>query len=255
MEDLVIIIPVHKFDEEVNVLLKRAIDSVPNQIKIRLSCPKTISADVEGFKTSERIELYLSDGADDFATLVNQAVGGTKWFSILEYDDEYTSIWFDNFTKYVQFKPEVSVFMPMTDLINFNDNQYIGFGNEAPWASSFSAEIGYIDNESLQNYFDFYLTGSIFNTSDWEEVGGIKPSMKVSFWYELMLRWTNKQKQFFVIPKVGYKHYVNRVGSLYDIYRQEVTEDESAWWFDTAKKECFYKKDRNKTYKTDTKGE
>ena len=46
------------------------------------------------------------------------------------------------------------------------------------------------------------MTGSIFNTADWKEVGGLKPQIKLTFWYEWMLRLTNKGKDIFVIPKI-----------------------------------------------------
>ena len=117
---------------------------------------------------------------------------------------------------------------------------YIGFGNEAPWASSFSNEIGFIDNECLQNYFDFYMTGSIFNTDDWKEVGGLKPMIKITFWYEWLLRMTNKGKKIYVIPKVGYNHKLGRNGSIVDTYRKTVGEDESNFFFELAKREYFY---------------
>ena len=257
MEDLLVVIPVHKIDDEVKTLLTRAINSVPENVDI------LISTALENIKVSEidptgRAEMVHALESD-FQSLVNYAVENCgkqyKWFSVLEYDDEYTSIWLPNFEQYLQFKPEVSVFIPMNDIIDFETNQYVGFGNEAPWASSFSAEIGYIDNECIQNYFDFYLTGAIFNIEDWKEVGGLKPSMKLTFWYELMLRWTNKDKKFYVIPKIGYKHYVNRPSSLYESYRNMMSEEESTWWFETARQESFYKKDRNKTYNEGTKGE
>ena len=257
MKDLLVIIPVHKIDDEVKLLLSRAISSVPEEIKVVIST-NLENVRIEDFDSTGRVELIHSTEGN-FQSLVNHAVkvceNDYKWFSILEFDDEYTPIWFDNFKKYVEFNPEVSVFLPMVDLIDYNNNQYIGFGNEAPWASSFSNEIGYIDNESLQNYFDFHLTGSIFNIKDWEEMGGLKASMKLTFWYELMLRWTNKGKHFFVIPKLGYKHYVNRPTSLYKIYSEELSEEESIWWYETARQESFHKKDRNKVYNGGEKGE
>ena len=90
------------------------------------------------------------------------------------------------------------MFLPLEELIDYNKNNFIGYGNEAPWASSFSNDIGYIDNDCLQQYFDFYLTGGVFNTEDWINQGGLKPSIKISFWYEFLLRITNNNKKVFV---------------------------------------------------------
>lgn len=252
MKDLTIIIPVHECNEQVKTLLKKAIRSVDENISIQISCPKSLYDELKN--VTERKNMIIStvdeNSNTDFCTLVNDSVLKikTKWFSILEFDDEYTDIWFKNVEKYIRYKPDVSVFLPLEEIIRFNEDNFIGYGNEAPWATSFSNEIGYIDNDCLQQYFDFYLTGSVFSTEDWINQGGLKPSIKISFWYEFLLRLTNNGKKIFVIPKLGYKHYVERENSLYEIYKKTIKEEESSWWFNLAKQESVYKKDRNKTY-------
>ena len=250
--NLVVVIPIHEFNEEVGKLLVNAINSVQENIEIRISCKKGLENKIKkALKDWSDIKIIPNEKSD-FASLVNNAVDGSKYFSILEYDDEYTPIWFPNVEKYIESMPDVSVFMPLTDIVNFDDNKYIGMGNEAPWASAFSNNIGFIDLDSLQNFFDFYLTGSIFNTDDWKEIGGLKSSMKLTFWYEYMMRATNKEQKIFVIPKVGYNHYMGRKGSLTEDYKKNMSSDEQAFWFKTAKKEYFFKEDRNKTFENQT---
>lgn len=254
MKELVVIIPMHEFGKENIELLNKAVDSVPSEINVLLSVPKGVDGKkLKGI--SDRLGVVSESEGSSFAELVNAAVDKIeeKWFSILEFDDTYTPIWFDNVKKYMEYMPEVSVFMPLEDITDFNNGRYIGFGNEAAWASSFSNEIGYIDNECLQNYFDFYMTGSIFNTADWKEIGGLKPSIKVTFWYEFLLRATNKSKKVYVIPKVGYNHSLGRKNSLVEIYKSTMTQEETQWWFDLCKREYLFKEDRKKTYtpKTD----
>lgn len=249
LEDITVIIPMHEFNKENIELVNKAIESVPDGIKVILSHKKGIAKkDLKGI--DERV-VFLGEGeGDSFAELVNIGVDNidTKWFSILEFDDTYSSIWFDNVIKEIGFKSDVSVFMPLEDITDFNNKSYIGFGNEAAWASAFSNEIGYLDNECLQNYFDFYLTGSIFNTSDWREVGGLKPSIKITFWYEWLLRLTNKGKKVYVVPKVGYNHKLGRKGSLIEQYQTTIDPKESQWWFELAKREYLFKEDRKKEY-------
>ena len=63
-----------------------------------------------------------------------------------------------------------------------------------------------------------------------------------------MLRLTHNNKKIYVIPKLGYRHFVNRENSLYDIYKKTITNEESKWWYELAKEEYFFKNDRNKTY-------
>jgi hypothetical protein len=266
MKKIDIIIPLHTYDDYVKNLLARAIESVPEENRIIIVTQDREIADnlnwlVEERKSETCTVVSPADGVEwksDFCSLVNEGVNacGSEWFSILEFDDTYTDIWFKNVEKYIEYKPEVSVFLPLEELVDYSKNQVIGYGNEAPWASSFSNEIGYIDNDCLQQYFDFYLTGSIFNVEDWKNYGGLKPSIKISFWYEFLLRMTNKGKKVFVIPKLGYKHYVDRENSLYDIYRKTIDEKESNFYFELAKQESLFKEDRNKTYENNVeKGE
>lgn len=249
MKELVVIIPMNELGENNIELLKKAVDSVPNDIKVLLSVPKSIKKKLND--VSDRIKVVSETEGSSFAELVNAAINTIeeKWFSILEFDDTYTPIWYDNAKKYIEFMPSTSVFMYLEDITDFNDGKYIGFGNEAAWASAFSNEIGFIDNDCLQNYFDFYMTGSIFNTADWKEVGGLKPSIKITFWYEWLLRATNKNKTVYVIPKVGYNHKLGRKGSLIETYKSTIDQEETQWWFDLAKREYFYKEDRKKEYK------
>ena len=243
MSEILVILPLHKFDEEVKPLLEDAIKSVPNDFDIVVSTNDAYSDEITKAVADYKNVKVLSNGdVTNFQTLVNNAVDENyKWFTILEYDDEYTPIWFDNAKKYIDNEPTVSVFMPLEDLVDFNTKEYAGFGNEAPWASSFSNEIGYIDLDCLQNFFEFYLTGSVFNTADWKEIGGLKSNIEIYFWYEFLLRATNKGKKVFVIPKVGYVHYLGRKDSLIESYGNTVTDDEVKYWMGIAKKEYFFK--------------
>lgn len=241
MNGLTVIIPMNEFGKENIELLNKAVASVPDGINVILSIKKGLDGKkLKGI--SDRLVLVQESDGDSFAELVNTAVDKIeeKWFSILEFDDTYTPIWFDNVKKYIEFMPDVSVFMPLEDITDYNNDNFIGFGNEAALASSFSNELGYIDNDCLQNYFDFYLTGSIFNKADWQEVGGLKPQIKVTFWYEWLLRVTNKGKKVYVIPKVGYNHKLGRKGSLVETYKETVSEEESQFLFDLAKREYFF---------------
>lgn len=269
MKDILVIIPVHKYNDEVGELLTKAIKSVPLYYPIKIS----LSRDVFNLKNKEISNIIKSlrcendapivtiscdDDKSDFCTLVNNAVSDRhEWFTILEFDDEFSPIWFKNVEKEMEYKTDVSVFLPLTELIDYNKKVFVSYGNEAPWASSFSNEIGYIDNESLQQFFDFYLTGGVFNSKDWLNFGGLKSSIKLTFWYEFMLRLTHNNKKIFVIPKLGYRHFVNRENSLYDIYKKTITNEESKWWYELAKEEYFFKNDRNKTYenRNNEKGE
>lgn len=252
--DIDIIVPIHKFDEETEKLLTRALESVPSGMKVILSTTSEVAPKLADYssKAPNGLELIVTSKDDngDFSTLVNNGVENVeqKYFSILEFDDEYSPIWFNNVKTYMDYKPEVSVFLPLNDLVDFESDTFVGYGNEAVWASSFSNEIGYIDNDCLQQFFDFYMTGGVFNKDDFNTVGKLKPSIKLSFWYEFLLRLTNKGKKVFVIPKIGYQHNIGRKGSLFDNYRETLDEKESRFWLSLARKECFFTQDRKKEY-------
>lgn len=245
MIDIEVIIPMHDFSAESMNLLKKAVGSVPEGVDIVVSCKNGSLGDTK-VELPSTVSFKEFEVDDSFQSLVNAAVEDCshKWFSILEFDDTYTPIWLSNAERYAEFEPDTSVFMFLEDIYDFRNNDYIGFGNEAPWASSFSNEIGVIDLDSLQNFFNFYMTGSIFNTEDWKAIGGLKNNIKVSFWYEYLLRATNKGQVVKVIPKVGYIHYLNREGSLIDIAIKTISDKESEYWFDVAKKEYFFLKER-----------
>ena len=245
--NMVVIIPVHVIDEDVKTLLPDAINSVPKDIQVRISCANGIAGELAKMtKKNKNVVIYEAREADktSFPELVNQAIGGSKYFSILEFDDEYTPIWYDNFKAYVDAYPDVSIFLYLEDIVDFNEKKYIGFGNEAPLASSFSNVLGEIDNDCLQEFFDFYLTGSVFKTEDFENVGKLKTNLPLVFWYEFLLRTTNKQNRVMVIPKVGYVHYLGRKNSITENYRETISEKESEYWFNVAKKESFHKTQR-----------
>lgn len=261
MEDIVVVIPVHEYDDNVKTMLAEAIDSAKGK-KICISCTKEIKKEIE--KDFILPLMYVTDAKKtSFQALINAAVkflqkNNYKWFSILEFDDTYTPYWFDEAEKYYTANPDVSMFIPLTHLIKTDDNGemiFFGYGNEAPWASAFSNEIGFIDFEVLENYFDFYVTGSVINVDDFIFAGGLKESLKLVFWYEFLLRLTHNGKKVYVVPKVGYTHLVDRKNSLFDLYKNTLEEAEIQWWYDLAKQECYFIKDRNKTYEKHIKEE
>lgn len=255
MTQITTIIPVHKFDDEVKTLLETSVKSFVETSKnnpsdLMLVGPKEVLGQVKALNLHEAE--YVENEEAWFSAQINAAAKKVKtdYFAILEYDDEFTPIWFDNVVKYINTGDDISVYLPLTEVFDFQHKAEgpIGYVNEAVWASSFSEKLGYFDSECLQDYLIFNTTGGVFRTKDFIEVGGLKESMKLSFWYEFLLRAINKKKNVFVIPKVGYFHAVNRNGSLATEYAQTMSDRESEYWVELARKEYLYKTDRKKTY-------
>ena len=255
MTQITTIIPVHKFDDEVKTLLEASVKSFVETSKnnpsdLMFVGPKEVLDQVKALNLHEAE--YVENENAWFSAQINAAAKKVKtdYFAILEYDDEFTPIWFDNVVKYINTGDDIAVYLPLTEVFDFQHKEEgpIGYVNEAVWASSFSEKLGHFDNECLQDYLIFNTTGGVFRTKDFIEVGGLKESMKLSFWYEFLLRAINKKKDVFVIPKVGYFHNVNRSDSLASDYARNMSDRESEFWVELARKEYLYKTDRKKTY-------
>lgn len=255
MNKITTIIPIDKFDENVKSMLETAVKSHVEATKnvpanLMFVGPKDAINQVKDLKLADAE--YVENENPWFSTQINVAVKKikTEYFSILEYDDEFSPIWFKNVEKYIEAGDDIAVYLPLTEVFDYQHKEQgpIGYVNEAVWASSFSEKLGYFNNECLQDYLIFNTTGGVFRTKDFIEVGGLKESMKLSFWYEFLLRAINKDKNIFVIPKVGYFHSVNRNKSLATHYAQTMSDRESEFWIELARKEYLYKTDRKKTY-------
>jgi len=256
MKDLTVIIPLHIYNDSVKTHLKDAIDSysdadAKHESTLLFIGPKEVLSSVKA-DFSEKWMAFTENEESDFATQINKAAGEikTKYFSILEFDDVYSPKWFKNVEENINMGKEISLYLPLTEIVDNNklDEGPIGYINEVVWASSFSDELGYLDMESLQSYMNFNTTGGVFKTEDFISAGGLKPSIKLSFWYEFMLRLIHNGKKIYTIPKVGYQHFINREGSLMDEYNKTMKAEEADWWIDLAKKEFYFVKDRKKVY-------
>lgn len=252
MEELTVIIPIHKYNNEIEIYLRRAIDSVNDQIEkpngILIVGPNDV---LEKINLKSNFISYLdNEGETDYCSQVNLAVKQvkTKLFSVLAFDDFYNKTWFKNVKQYLENQPEFSIFIP---IVNFVDSQdrVVGMANEIIWAMSFSNEIGVIDEDTLQSYFDFITNGAVFRTDDFIESGMLKPSLKLSFWYEFLLRAANQGIKIFVIPKNGYYQTIDREDSMAKEYQNQMTPQERSWWVKLAQKEYYFKQERKKEYK------
>jgi len=278
--NLSIIIPIHEYNDELSLLLGKAFETVVEQEEITttvivdevetvvvLPRPQVVlvyAADLEpsivGFKEAmirkysdkgvndSTIVLVRNSDKTDYQSQVNLAVKNitTDYFSVLEFDDEYGNSYFRNVQKYVDAFPKIDVFLTM--MIEVNDqNQGIKQTNETVWAQQFvgeNGEMGYLNANSLKQYTDFKLSGAVIKKSEFENLGGYKSNIKLTFMYEFLLRALNNAAKIFSIPKIGYKHLATREGSLFDVYLKEMPVEERKFWFETATKESNYINDR-----------
>ena len=196
----------------------------------------------------------LWDKTPNYSEQVNYGIKNSKgkWISLFEFDDEYSSIWFKNVLKYTEAYPEVQMFLPVV-VETDEKGVFAGFTNEATFAANFTQEVGYLTNDTLQNYQNFQTAGSVFKKEIIEDFGGFKPSIKLTFIYELLLRLTYNSVSIMTIPKLGYKHTNMREGSIFWNYKygeSVMSEDEVKFWIQTAKREYFFVEDRAIKYET-----
>lgn len=255
--DVTVIIPIHELSETTEKYFTNAIKSVevqlvrPKEVLLIVKSDTDLLKKLTDFdygKIADIIRIIENTGDYDVCSQINLGVSEckTEWFSFLEYDDEYSKIWFKNFVEY-QPHDAADVFLPMIVDVDKN-NQFMGFMNEAVWAHEFSDEMGILNEDALLTYQNFNIDGMIMRKSTFEEVGGLKTNFKLTFIYEFLLRLAYKSIRIMTIPKLGYKHVNQRDNSLFANYINELDKKESAFWLEMAKKEYYYDYQREITY-------
>lgn len=250
--NITVLLPIHKMDENIASYLEKAIKSIESQkIKpdeVLIITPTDLEITVP--ESSVKINVIKNDGETDFCSQINFGSENvkTEYFSILEVDDEYSKIWFDNVLKYFKAYTEVDVFLPIVLDVS-NEGRFLHFTNEPVWAKDFSDKLGFLDNDSLLNFPNFQLSGSVIKLESFKSVGKLKPSIKLHFVYEFLLRMSYYDKKMMTIPKLGYKKTNMRPDSLFYNYYNGLNEEkidavEARFWFNTARKECYFKTDR-----------
>jgi glycosyltransferase involved in cell wall biosynthesis len=263
--DVSVILPIKSalaknFDE----YFQKAIESLNNQrvkideLVIVHTGEETLVNFLNNFDFGElTVNKYLWNKTPNYCDQVNMGLTNAKnqWVSLFEFDDEYSAIWFKNVKQYVEAHPNVEMFLPVV-VETDEKGIFAGFTNEATFAANFSQEMGFLTNDTLQNYQNFQTAGSVFKKSIIDDFGGFKSSVKLTFIYEFLLRLSYNSVVIMTIPKLGYKHTNLREGSLFWNYKNgedKMTEDEVKFWIQTAKKEYFFTDDRVIKYEPENK--
>jgi hypothetical protein len=188
----------------------------------------------------------------NFAKQVNHGVNiaTSNWCSILEFDDEYSNIWFKNALNYMDIYKDVHAFLPI--VVDVDEKLvFAGFTNEATFAANISSDIGILTNETLQTFQNFQTSGMVFKKEKYQEIGGMKSNLKLTFGYELFLRLTHNSAKIMTIPRIGYKHMNLREGSIFWNYKNgenKMNQDEARFWIEAAKKEYLFSTEREINY-------
>lgn len=257
---LSVILPIRSsFVRDFDEFFNKAIDSLKNQsvgfeeLIIVHTPEETLVNKLNEYDFGNlNVRKLLWDKEPNYCTQMNYGIenANTTWVSPFEFDDEYAPIWFKNVAHYIESFPKVDMFLPV--VVDVDDKSaFAGFTNEATFAANFTQEMGYLSNETLHEYQNFQTAGSVFKKKIVDDFGGFKPSVKLTFVYEFLLRLTYNSVSIMTIPRLGYKHINLREGSIFWNYKNgdhRILEDEVKFWVETAKKEYFFKDDRSIKY-------
>lgn len=257
MKNVSVIIPVLELNDRTNKYLDNAILSIIEQKELPgeviIVTPDFSGADLKNFdKIKDITEVMINQSENtDFCSQVNMAVDGAKneFFSILELDDEYSKIWFKNVRQYQEENPTMDIFLPITVEMS-EEGKFLDLTNQPTWAQGFNEKspLGHLEHERLLEYQNFSIGGAVIRKSKFQEVGGLKPSMKLTFIYEFLLRLSFNQGTGMTIPRIGYKHISERKDGLLVTTLESMDSVERKWWLDKAKKEFYFNNDRQISY-------
>jgi hypothetical protein len=261
MKKITILLPIHKIDEDESLMLANALSSIENfynDIILMIICPPEIETKLRLFNFGEKLEVKIikNKGDTSFISQINLGIDNveTEWFSIFEIDDEYKKIWMTSMTDYMDEYKDVDVFLPIVKDINV-EGKFISFTNESAWAYGFTDKQGFITNDVLLEFQNYQTSGGLYRTNIIKENGKFKDNIKLTFSYEFLLRLTHNGVIIMVVPRVGYIHVNFRENSLFWKYLNDndykITEQETKFWIETAKKEFFFKNKRDIIYVED----
>ena len=256
MKNITVILPVHRLDGIYKEMLDNSIKSVEqfhNDVNLSIVCPPSLKTELVNLSEVLEIEVISNNGKTDFCSQVNLGIEKckTEWFSILEIDDEYKSIWLKSTNEYVKTYTDVDVFLPVVKDINVDGN-FVSFTNESTWAYGFTEKQGILDNEVLLDFQNYQISGGLYKTQVIKDNGSLKENIKLTFGYEFLLRLTHNNIKVMTVPRVGYQHLNFREDSLFWSYKNDetnkISEDQAKFWLETAKKEFFFKNKRDVNY-------
>lgn len=256
MKNITVILPVHTLDEDYEIMLKNAVQSVEqfyNDVKLLIVSPSNIISEMKIETDKLEYRILENTGNTDFCSQVNLGIENcdTEWFSILEVDDEYRPTWLKSMNTYMNENPNVDVFLSLVKDINV-EGKFLNYTNEAPWAYGFTEKQGFLDNEALLEYQNFQISGGLYKTSVIKEQGLLKSNIKLTFGYEFLLRLTHNNVVIMTVPKSGYQHVNFRENSLFWLYKNneetKLSVNEVKFWLDAAKKEFYFKNNRDINY-------
>ena len=258
MKKVTYIVPVHEFNDEIKTYATNALTSLVHlkgaeeaeillvgEVEV-ITKFQTLFNEICGEDNKQSIVLFPTNEQDLFEK-INAAVAKctTPYFSLLEFDDAFYPYWDEVAQRYLN-NYEFSIVMPITEIVT-PEGQIGGFANEIAWDAAFVGEdsLGFVKLSDLLIFRDFIPSGSYIKVSDFLELGGLKPELKIAAWYEYLLNTANSGKQIFVTPRIGYKHTVLRETSYMTVTTNTLTREEGVALIQQAMEPYVEKENKN----------
>jgi hypothetical protein len=268
--DLLVLYPEAFSKEQLNILeesLKKP------KIVLRKKNDKN-EIEEEKVETDGKINYFLkSSNSNNFSKIFNEAFNIAleneyEFCSIIEPNDIIGLNWFAQASFYASENKNVSIFFPI--IRNTVNGIFSGLLNEAPWAEGLSEEAGKVDINLLNRFNCIVPISAIFKISEIKEYSEqkednkyypFKESIKISHYYEFLMRMIYNGVKAMCIPRIGYEFKIKSNDVFKHTYckiphnimqisadKGGVTPNEGKFWMDLAKKEYFFDEDRDKIY-------
>ena len=283
LEETLYSISKQKYGIDLLVLYSEGIDtSKLESIKNSLDSPKLVlrennekgALEERILETDEKINYFLLPcDCNNFAKIFNKAFNVAmeneyEFFSIIEPNDIVGLNWYAQVDTYAKENQNTSIFFPL--IRNTVNGTFNGLLNEAPWAEGLAEEAGKIDINLLIRFNCITPLGASFRVKSIQEFSEvkddgkyypIKESIKLSHYYEFLMRMIFNDVKTMVIPRIGYEFRIKSNNFFkqtlckipYNISQMEIEKggfsvEETQFWINFAKQDYFFDTDRNKTY-------
>lgn len=268
MKEITFIIPIHKYKEEYKDYILNLLESIKYQkhrksdsnvlMVVASECFDDIKKIIENDEFSNlSIRMLKNEGDTSYQNQINLGVDfiETKYFSLLEFDDEIASSYLKNMNNHITYH-NPDALLPL--IIETNEkNEGLNITNELIWSQQAVGDkgtLGLMNFELLLNNTNFNLSGSVISKKMFLDLGGFKNNIKLTFMYEFLLRAIYNNHKIIGVPKVIYKHLIGRKDSAFEHTMKNMSIDERRFWVETAKKEYKFKgDDREIEYKKQEK--
>jgi len=196
-----------------------------------------------------------------------------EFCSIIERNDIVGLQWYRLANEFNVENPEIDMFFPI--IRNTANGVFSNLMNEAPWAEGLAEEAGKIDLSLLNRFNCIIPIGAIFKIKSLEEYSEVtkdgtflpvKESMKLSHYYEFLMRMIYNDLKGMSVQRIGYEHRIF-TATEFNEYSCKIPQNlttipkekggylpaEAQYWLDLSKKEYFFDEDRKKLYEPSIK--